>query len=140
MECECGCGQETAIATHTSKKWGVVKGRPQRFVHGHNGRRDPATRFWKYVTKSDGCWEWQGSRMPFGYGELNINKVPQCAHRLSWELHYGPIEEGLSVLHSCDNPPCVNPAHLFLGTQSDNMRDCASKGRSRNQYSISISA
>jgi len=75
------------------------------------------------------CWEWEGSRFPSGYGRLKRMR----AHRAVWEAVYGPIPAGLCVLHRCDNPPCVRPDHLRLGTQADNMRDRASKGRHPSQ-------
>lgn len=74
---------------------------------------------------SDECWIWTGPRVRGGYGRAGVN----LAHRLAWERANGPIPEGLFVLHRCDNPPCCNPSHLFLGTHDDNMRDRDAKGR-----------
>jgi hypothetical protein len=91
-------------------------------------------RFWPKVAKNeDGCWEWTAYCRPGGYGRLNIGRQSQSrdAHRISWELHFGPIPAGMSVLHRCDNPPCVRPDHLFLGTQTDNLADMTAKGRRR---------
>jgi hypothetical protein len=91
-----------------------------------------AVRLERYTLRQpNGCWEWQGSRLPQGYGILGIKKRNHYAHRVSWEQHHGPIPPGMCVLHRCDNPPCLNPAHLFLGTQGDNMRDMAKKGRAK---------
>jgi len=86
-------------------------------------------RFWAKVNKTDACWEWTAASQPKGYGRFKVNGRLVGAHRFSYELHYGPIPEGLWVLHRCDNPKCVNPEHLFLGTRSDNMFDCARKDR-----------
>ena len=91
-------------------------------------------RFWAKVRKTDGCWLWTAGTFArrYGYGQFGLNGHPHKAHRLAWEFTNGPIPEGLSVLHHCDNPPCVNPAHLFLGTRGDNTRDMMMKGRSRS--------
>jgi hypothetical protein len=80
-----------------------------------------------------GCWEWNGTRNNRGYGEISVDHLKELAHRVSWELHFGPIPEGLCVLHRCDNPPCINPFHLFLGNLKDNIRDMF--GKERNGWS-----
>jgi hypothetical protein len=87
-------------------------------------------RFWSYVCKSDGCWTWTGSVSHQGYARFVINGHEYRASRLMWELHYGSApSDKLLACHKCDNPVCVNPDHLFLGTQLDNMRDKVSKNR-----------
>jgi hypothetical protein len=86
--------------------------------------------FWSFVKKTDRCWEWLGARLKRGYGNYRGGRRKALAHRYSWEMHFGPIPDGLWVLHKCDNPGCVRPDHLFLGTHLDNMADMTAKGRS----------
>ena len=89
-------------------------------------------KFWAKVVlgvATEDCWGWVGAPTPKGYGTLGHGGKMLKAHRLSWELHNGSIPDGLCVLHSCDNPPCCNPRHLFLGTKEDNVADMVSKGR-----------
>jgi hypothetical protein len=87
-------------------------------------------RFWEKVKKNkDGCWEWTANKMRLGYGMFRFDKIWQLSHRVSWKITNGPIPEGLNVLHRCDNPACVRPDHLFLGTQIDNIKDMVKKGR-----------
>jgi hypothetical protein len=97
--------------------------------------RPPADRFWRHVQKSDGCWEWTASRNHWGYGQFNAgNKRRVQAHRFSYELAYGvSIPAGSHICHSCDNPSCVNPAHLWLGDNTSNRADMKMKGRGANQ-------
>lgn len=87
-------------------------------------------RFWTKVKKTDNCWLWTGSIINSGYGRFCVygHKI---AHRISWIIHNGEIPKGLWVLHHCDNPPCVNPKHLFLGNARDNTQDMLSKNRNR---------
>ena len=87
-------------------------------------------RFWSYVTKTDDCWPWTGSIHNTGYGRMKAKHKQVFVHRVSWEMSNGPIPNGMFVLHRCDNPPCVRPDHLFLGTKGDNNRDRVAKGRS----------
>jgi hypothetical protein len=93
--------------------------------------RPLADRFWEKVDKAGECWEWTAARNPLGYGLIGISAARRCglAHRVSWELNFGPIPAGLLVCHRCDNPSCVRPAHLFLGTHRDNHMDKINKGR-----------
>ena len=87
-------------------------------------------RFWRNVKKTDTCWLWVGFRDPNGYGRLMVKGKPELVHRLSWAIHYGGIPQGKFVLHKCDISPCVNPEHLYIGTQFDNMADMWTRGRS----------
>jgi hypothetical protein len=92
-------------------------------------------RIQRYIIKSTGCWEWQGAINSTGYGTIGIgsrrdnSRRTILAHRMSYEIFVGPIPNSLNVLHKCDNPSCINPSHLFLGTIADNVHDMMSKGR-----------
>ncbi len=101
-------------------------------------------RFWEKVSKGPGCWQWTGGRVGdratesgrygrFATSTTRGSVVLVLPHRFSWELHHGPIPDGLQVLHACDNPACVNPHHLLLGTHRANMVDAGRKGRLRQQ-------
>ncbi len=96
--------------------------------------RPLADRFWEKVSVGENCWLWTGNVNSKGYGVIWIDQAERAyAHRVSWELHHGPIPDGMLVLHHCDNPPCVNATKcLFLGTPADNTADMMSKGRYRS--------
>ena len=86
-------------------------------------------RFWMKVDSGGECWEWTGACNPRGYGKIGNKDKSAESHRVSWELHRGPVPDGLCVLHRCDNRKCVRPDHLFLGTNKENMDDKVAKGR-----------
>jgi hypothetical protein len=88
-------------------------------------------RFWKYVDIdiTTGCFNWIGYKNKCGYGSFGYNKKIKLANRVSWQIHYGYKPEDICVLHKCDNPGCVNPDHLWLGTHQENMDDRDNKGR-----------
>lgn len=107
------------MANNSVMKW---KHLSSRFIQ-KNSERDHKT----------DCWLWQNYRQSSGYGQTYVEGKRILAHRLSWMAFKGPIPEGLNVLHKCDTKRCVNPAHLFLGSQADNVKDCIDKGRSHFQ-------
>lgn len=92
----------------------------------------PERFFAQHTVNENGCHVWSGSLHKDGYGQLNYMRKYWLAHRLAWTLTKGQIPDGLCVCHRCDNPPCFNPEHLFLGTHARNMGDMKAKGRRKN--------
>lgn len=129
--CQCGCGQPVRIAKKPSQQ--------ARYLPKHHQKCSKGTieeRFWSKVDKNgpNGCWVWN-AMLSKGYGKFKYRGKMSPAPRVAWELTNGPIPDGLFVCHDCpdgDNPRCVNPAHMFLGTPKDNTQDMIKKGRSRN--------
>lgn len=134
--CQCGCGRTTRIARCSRIEDGILIGQHLRYCQHHGPHRSATDRFWERVKKGspNDCWEWQGMCLPeTGYGVFTLGRQKVYAHRYSYQIANGEIPEGLLVLHKCDNPPCVNPAHLYAGTQFDNMRDARERGRLRQK-------
>lgn len=142
--CMCGCGQTTSIATSTSREKGWVRGKHLRYISGHfstagttRPKQNLAERFWGKVDRNGPihpalgtpCWVWTAGLTRFGYGKFQINRKSIHAHRVVWTLERGDIPGDLNVLHHCDNPPCVNPDHLYLGTHADNHADMMERDR-----------
>jgi hypothetical protein len=141
--CQCGCGKKTDIARVTLKKLGQVSGKPLRCIRGHRKNR-PAPRpliqriSESYIEdKETGCWNWQKKLDKKGYGRIRVKDTNSkdrmmLAHRASFEVHHGQIPSSTLVCHKCDNPRCVNPSHMFIGTHKDNSDDKINKGRDRH--------
>jgi hypothetical protein len=131
--CQCGCGQRAPIALKTRHDRGAIKGQPNKFCLGHSIRHNSnnAVSFWNNVAIShfDDCWLWKAATNRKGYGLISLNGKLRRAHRIAYELTYGPAPKGLLVLHHCDNPSCCNPTHLFVGTAANNTEDMIAKGR-----------
>lgn len=126
--CECGCGKPVPIATYTARRRGYIKGQPNRYVQGHN--KVKALFDEQYVIDLvSGCWDWTGRVYRDTEYGLFAGGKERLAHRASWVRANGPIPLGKIILHSCDNPSCVNPAHLSIGTYHDNTMDAIRKGR-----------
>lgn len=91
-------------------------------------RATATSRFFKFIKNVNGCWEWQGNRLPQGYGLFWYKNKGHRANRVAWVLFRGKIPKGMFVCHRCDNPPCVNPEHLWLGSNRENQIDARNKG------------
>lgn len=125
-----GCGQPHLCGGYCNKHYLRWKryGDPTAFQHS---REAMIAKFWQRVRKGPYCWEWMGARTSYGYGAFytqSLGHPLSLAHRFSYEIHKGSTADGV-VRHRCDNPRCVNPAHLELGTQADNVRDSVERGR-----------
>ena len=105
------------------------KGKPQRKPH------EPYINYEQdFIRQPNGCWEWKWGTRGNGYGSVRIGKKKHSVHRVVYNEYYGEIPKYYFVCHMCDNPPCANPEHLWLGTHKDNMRDKVRKARTRKGY------
>ena len=132
IECHClQCGRSFSARPHVVRRGGG------KYCSNHcrnqpGPHRPPSLKrhsFDEQVRKTDTCWIWIGPRTTRGYGRFRLYRREIRAHRFAYEQAYGPIPEGLDVLHHCDNPPCVRPDHFFLGSNAENSADCLTKGR-----------
>ncbi len=138
-KCKCDCGNEK-ITNQASLKEGSVKScgchewKGKKIYGKENYEALIKEKILKSILINDNdCWIWQKAKHRQGYGNLSYKRIPRLAHRVCWEVYFGEIPENIKVCHKCDNPSCVNPEHLFLGTQKDNVRDGIEKGRYENR-------
>lgn len=136
MKCTIGhCNREAVARGFCTNHYYAFRkhGDPLKLVQKQHHGLTLTERFWQYVNKQDGCWNWLSYKDPNGYGRINYDGKPYLAHRLSYQINCGEIPVGKVICHRCDNPSCVNPEHLFLGEQADNVADMHNKGRARKR-------
>lgn len=125
--------QVELICKRCAKRFSVRASHAHRYINCSRACASNTTaNFWEQVDKTSECWVWTGNKCRDGYGKIKVRSKTVRAHRFSWELHFGPVPNGKFVLHNCpsgDNPSCVNPGHLWLGTNQDNVDDMFAKNR-----------
>lgn len=128
LSCTCqNCGKEFKLAPNRLR---YGEGKFCSRQCGYAAKQIPLTvRFWSKVQKTNTCWIWTGAHNHQGYGRITVDGARKPAHQISWEMKNGPIPVGHEICHHCDNPSCVRPDHLFLGTRKDNVQDMIKKGR-----------
>lgn len=129
--CKCDCGNEKIalgekLIYGKTRSCGCIRNPP---VKEANEKTIKKIKRFSYINQKTGCWEWQKYKNKLGYGYISYRGTQLKAHRTSWIVFKGPIPDGMCVLHKCDNPKCINPDHLFLGTQFENIKDMLSKNR-----------
>ena len=129
-KCLCECGNIKTVLRNN-----LVSGSTQgcgcvKWPKGEEYTNKLKKRFYNKYQENGGCWIWTGSLNVWGYGVIRVNRKNMLAHRISWIIHEGDIPEDLLICHTCDNPACVNPKHLWLGSNKDNMTDMYLKNRS----------
>lgn len=121
------CGKP--LARKTRKRCAICSGTAGKTLTLTDEMRAGRFKFWRNVDKTESCWFWLGPFDARGYGSFGHNYRQYRTHRFAYALEHGEVPAGFYVCHTCDNPACVNPAHLWLGTADDNNKDCSAKGR-----------
>lgn len=140
--CQCDCGNQKVVTADNLRSGSIksCKCLNRELARDRATKVPIALRFWDSVAtaSADECWPWQGELRSNGYGVCRVGARRHNAHRVAWSLHHGR-EPDLQILHHCDNPSCCNPAHLYEGTQAENIRDMVQAGRARNGRTGSLS-